>query len=130
MATHHGKDGLVKIGSDTVAEVTEFSVESSVDVADDTVMGDPWKTHLPGQKEWSGSLSCFWDESDTNGQEAMTEGASVALKLCPEGYDTGDKYLSGTATITRVTVAASKDGVVTRAFQFQGNGALAWATAS
>lgn len=130
MATHHGKDGVVKIGTDTVAEVTEFNVESGVDVVDDTVMGDTWKTHLVGMKEWSGSLSCQWDETDTTGQEAMTEGASVALKLYPEGADTGDKYLAGTATVTRITLAASKEGVVTRAFQFQGNGALAWATAA
>ena len=130
MATHHGNEGVVKIGSDTVGEVTEFSVESGIDVADDTVMGDTWKTHLTGQKEWSGSVSCFWDEGDTTGQEALTEGASVTLKLCPEGYTTGDKYLSGTATVTRITLSASKDAVVTRAFQFQGNGALAWATAA
>lgn len=128
MATHHGKDGVVKVGSNAVAEVKEFSVESGVEVADDTVMGDAWKTHLTGQKQWSGSLTCNWDETDTTGQEALTEGASVTLNLHPEGADTGDKYLTGTATITSITLSASLDGVVTRAFQFQGNGALAWAT--
>lgn len=130
MGTHHGKDGVVKVAANTVAEVKEFSVESQTEIVDDTVMGDAWKTHLAGQKSWSGSLTCNWDETDTNGQEALTDGASVTLNLYPEGADTGDKYLSGTATITGITVGAAVDGVVSRTFTFTGNGALAWATAT
>ena len=124
MATHHGKAGVVKVGSNTVAEVTEFSVEEGVDIADDTVMGDTSKTHLIGIKEWSGSLTCFWDETDTNGQQALTVGASVTLNLHPEGTGAGATYKTGTATIARVTLSVAKEGIVTRAFQFTGNGAL------
>lgn len=130
MGTHHGKDGVVKVGSDTIAEVKEFNVESSVEITDDTAMGDAWKTHKAGQKSWSGSLNCQWDETDTTGQEALTEGASVTLNLYPEGAGSGAKYLTGTATISNITVAAAMDGIVARNFQFTGSGALAWATVS
>lgn len=128
MATHHGKDGVVKIGANAVAEVTEFDLNIQADRADDTAMGDAWKTHLVGLKSWSGNVKCHWDETDTNGQVAMTEGASVSLALYPEGADSGDSYFSGTATISSVQVSASRDGVVSASFAFEGNGALTRAT--
>jgi len=132
MATHHGKAVVVRLGtapgSNVVAEVSEFSLETSAEIIDDTVMGDTWKTHLVGFKEFSGSLTCFWDETDTNGQEAMDEGASVTINLLPEGIASTAAYWWGVATITRMTLNASKDGVVTRGFDFQGNGALTQTT--
>ena len=129
MATHHGKDGTVKVGANAVAEVQQFTVTSNAETVEDTAMGDSWKTHLVGVKGWTGSLQCSWDETDTNGQEALTEGASVTLNLYPEGADTGDKYLTGTALVTEITVETQRAGVVTRGFNFLGAGALAWATA-
>lgn len=130
MSTHHGKEGVVKFGANTVAEVTEFTVEEEIDTADTTVMGSVAKTHKPGIPGWSGSLSCFWDEDDTTGQAAATIGASLTTNLYPEGTATGAKYLSGTATITGVSVGVAKDGIDTRTIQFLGNGALSHATAS
>jgi hypothetical protein len=129
MSTIHGKAGVVRNGANPVAEVTEFSIETSVSLADDTVMGDTWESHLAGIKKWSGSLTCFLDESDTNGQVALDEGASVTLNLYPDGTTTGKKYITGTVTIETVTVNVTKDGVATRAFSFRGNGAMSWSTA-
>lgn len=128
MATYHGKDGLVKIGANTVAETTEWSLTQEIETTDDTVQGDSWKTHLVGMKSWSGSVNCFWDETDTNGQEALVVGASVTLNLYPEGATSGDTYYTGTATVTNVAIGAAKDSVVTRNFTFMGNGAVTEAT--
>lgn len=131
MGTHWGNEGLVRVGANTVAEVTEFEVTESVSVVDDTSMGDQYKSHIPnsGIKEWSGSLTCHWDEMDTNGQEALVVGASVTLALHPEGNTTGDKYYSGTATITQVTINTAMDGsTIKRSFNFVGNGALTHGT--
>lgn len=129
MATVHGKAGVVRNGANPVAEVTEFTIETSVSIADDTVMTDTWETHQIGIKKWSGSLTCFWDESDTNGQVALDEGASVTLNLYPDGTTTGKKYVTGTVTIESTTTSAAKDGIVTRSFNFTGNGAMSWSTA-
>lgn len=131
MATHWGNEGLVRVGAATVAEVTEFEFTQSVAVVDDTAMGDQWKTHITGSgiKEWSGSLTCHWDETDTAGQEALVVGSSVTLQLHPEGNTTGDKYWNGTASITEVTLNAVMDGkTITRSFNFVGNGALTQST--
>lgn len=124
MATHHGKDGVVKVGSNAVAEVSEFDLSIQAERADDTAMGDAWKTHLVGQKSWSGNLKCHWDETDTNGQGALIEGASVSLGLYPEAAASGASYFSGTATIHNVQISASVNGVVSASFAFEGNGAV------
>jgi hypothetical protein len=128
MGTHHGKDGVVKVGANAVAEVQEFSVEESVETADDTAMGDASEQHLVGITSWNGSMRCHWSETDTNGQQALTIGASVTLNLYPEGAGAGATYKTGTATITRVGLAASRNGIVTRDFSFKGNGALSETT--
>jgi hypothetical protein len=128
MGTHHGKDGAVKVGANAVAEINDWTVDESAATADDTVMGDAWDTHLVGTKSWSGSMRCWWDETDTNGQQALTVGASVTLNLYPEGSGSGATYKTGTATITKVGIAVSKGAVVSRDYSFQGNGQLSETT--
>lgn len=125
MATHHGKAGKLRVGaSDYVTEVVSFRVSSRADVADDSAMGDTWKSHLVGLNEWNGQADVLWDETDTNGQVALTVGASVTISFMPEGSGSGATYLTGTATVTSVGVDTPLGGVVTRAIEFQGNGAL------
>jgi len=124
MATNIGKDGAVYVGSNAVAEIKEWSLETTSEVADDTVMGDSWMTHTATQKSWTASFTAFWDPTDTNGQQALTEGASVTLNLYPTGNNSGDYEWTGTATITSVSKTASFDGFVEASFSAQGNGAL------
>jgi len=125
MATFSGNDGIVKVGSNAVAEVRSFTVNSSMEPIDDTAMGDDWRTHLAGLKTWDGTIECHWDDTDSTGQEAMTIGASVTLNLLPEGDGSSDYELTGTASITGISQTQSFDNVtVSRSFTFQGNGAL------
>lgn len=128
MATHHGKNGVVKVGSNSVAEVRDWNVNETVDTVDDTVQGDTWKTHLAGVPEWDGDMECFWDETDTNGQQALTIGASVTLNLYPEGAGSGATYKTGTASVTGVSIGVPHDGGVSRRITFKGNGALTEST--
>lgn len=127
MPTHWGNEGVVRVGSNAVAEIDNWSFNENVTPVDDSAMGDAWKTHIPnsGMKGFQGSLECHWDETDTNGQRLLVAGASVVLSLCPEGYTTGDVYYTGTASITERGVNVQKDGSTIRAsFNFLGNGAL------
>lgn len=128
MANLIGTNGVVKVGSVSVAEVTEFSLSQTASTADDTVLGDTWKTHKVGTQEWSGSVSCFWDDSDTTGQGAMTVGASVELHLIPEGPGTGNIDYNGMATITGIEQSVANDSIVTASFTYTGNGALTEST--
>lgn len=124
MATHHGKEGVVKIGANTLAEVNGWSLETSVALDDDSELSDDWATHKVGIKTWNGQLECHWDETDTNGQVALTEGAEVTVNLYPEGAGSGAAYFSGTATIQQISYAGAKGAIVSAAFTFMGNGAL------
>ncbi len=130
MATHTGKEGVVKIDANTVAEVRSFDVTEDIDTVDDTVMGDTAKTHIALYTGWSGSCSVLWDDTDTTGQGAMTVGASVTIAFQPEGDTTGDAKISGTATVTSRKIGATHDGVTEMSLDLLGNGALVTGTAA
>ena len=125
MTTHTGNGGQVQIGANVVAEVLSFSLSEGINVVDDTVAGDTSDTHKTGTTNWNGSVSCYWDETDATGQEAMTIGASVDLSLFPDGATTGDIDFNGTATITAIERSSANNSIVTANFTFQGNGDLA-----
>lgn len=127
MATRVGKDGAVKIGANTVAEIRDWSVEQTSEVVNDTVMGDTWMTNKATQKSWTASFNAYWDDSDTNGQLALDVGAEVTLNLYSEDTS-GAVYWSGTAIITSVSQSASFDGLVEASFSATGNGALTEST--
>lgn len=124
MANHIGSEGVVKVGSSTVAEVRSFSITTSADTTEDTVMGDSWKTHQVTQKSWTAQVTAFWDETDTTGQGALTIGAVVTLNLYPEGSTSSDTYFSGSAIVNSVGTSQTHNGMVEATFGFQGTGAL------
>lgn len=124
MAIHKGSEGLVKVGTATVAEVRSYSIDETADTIESTSMGDSAKTFESSLTSFSGSVECFYDETDTNGQVAMSIGSSITLNLYPEGAASGDTYYTGTAIITGKTVSASHDGLVEASISFQGSGAL------
>ena len=130
MALHKGSEGVVKIGSNTIAEVRDWSLEETAETIDSTELSDSAKTFEVGTTSWSGSLNCFWDETDTTGQGACTVGASVTLNLYPEGATPGDTYATGTALINSLSKSGGIDGLVEASFSFQGTGALTWGTVS
>ena len=127
MANHVGKDGLVKIGSDTLGELRTWSYSVSGEVIEDTSMGDAARTYKAGLTTFSGSAEAFWDEADT-AQTALTAGAAITLAFYPEGGDSGDTYYSGSAIVTEVSSTATMDGMVEVSFSFTGSGALTSAT--
>ena len=124
MATHTGSEGTVKVGANAIAEIRSFSLEESADTLEDTTMGDTARTYKSSLTTFTGSVDVFWDETDTNGQGALTIGASVTLNVYPEGDASGDTYYSGAAIVTGVTRSSSFDGLVEASITVQGSGAL------
>ena len=129
MATHKGSEGTVKVGSNAVAEIKSYSIEESADTLEDTAMGDTARTYKSSLTSFSGSLDVFWDETDTNGQGALTIGSEVTLNVYPEGDAAGDTYYTGSAIVTGVSRSASFDGLVEASISVQGTGALTLLTA-
>lgn len=129
MATHTGSEGTIKVGSETVGEIRSYSISETADTIEDTSMGDASRTYKTGLKSFTASVDVFWDEGDT-GQGALTVGSSVTLNVYPEGATTGDKYFTGSAIVTGLTVNGSFDGMVEASLTLQGTGALSLSTAS
>ena len=130
MANHHGTEGLVKVGANTVAEVTGFNFTATAEYAEDTTLSDTAKTYNTiAITSWNGSLTAFWDETDTSGQQALDPGANVALVLAPEGIASGAVRYSGNALITEITRTVQTGAITEVTFNFIGNGTLAEATA-
>jgi predicted secreted protein len=130
MATHTGSEGTVKVGSNVIAEIRSYSLEETADTAEDTSMGDAYRTFKTTLKAWTGSVDVFWDETDTNGQVALVVGAEVVANFFPEGATAGqtEKYYSGSAIVTGKTVTGSFDGLVESTITLQGTGALTLST--
>lgn len=129
MANHHGTEGLVQVGANTVAEVNGFSFTSTAEYAEDTNLSDTAKTYnVTAITSWNGTVSAFWDETDTNGQVALAPGANVALVLAPEGVGSGDTRYSGNALITEITRNVQRGAITEITFNFIGNGTLSVGT--
>ena len=128
MATFFGNSGVVKIGANTVAEVRSFGVTESMDTVDDTSMGDSYRSFKAAHGSWSATVECMWDDTDTNGQEAMSIGSSVTLNLYPEGAGAGADQIQGTGIVTEVGVSVASEDLVTRSFSLQGSGGITHGT--
>tara|TARA_R110001632_G_scaffold232969_1_gene375697 strand:- start:2248 stop:2640 length:393 start_codon:yes stop_codon:yes gene_type:complete len=124
MATHTGSEGTVKVGANTIAEIRSFSIEESAETLEDTSMGDSARTYKPSLTTFTATVDVLWDDADTNGQDALTNGAEVTFGVYPEGETTGDIYLSGAGIVTGRSISASYDGLVEMSISLQGTGAL------
>lgn len=129
MASHTGSEGIVKIGSATMAEVRSWSIEETAETIENTAMGDAARTYALGLTGWSGSMDVWWDETDTSGQGACDVGSSLTFNFYPEGTTTGDTYYTGTGLVTGHSRTASFDGNVEASISVQGTGALTESTA-
>lgn len=128
MATIKGNGGVVKVGSDAIAEIRSFSIDETSDTIEDTAMGDTYRTFKTSLKSWSGSVDIFFDDTDTTGQGALVPGAEATVTFYVEGDDTGAHTLSGSAIVTSRSISTSFDGMVEASLSLQGNGALTEST--
>ena len=128
MATHKGSEGTIKVGSNAVAELLSYSITENVDLIETTNITDAARLYSTGKTSWGGEIATNWDETDTNGQGALTIGASVALTFYPEGDSSSDTYYSGTALVTSLDKSADGEGLVTNTIGVTGTGALGTST--
>ena len=123
MATHHGKEGVVKAGGTGIGEITGFTLETTADVVEDTALTDATKSFLAGRTSFSGSLEMNYDETDSP-QQTLAVGSSIDFVLLPEGNSSGDESFTGSGIITGMSVNNALDAVITRSVTFQGTGTL------
>lgn len=124
MTTHTGNSGVAMIGANVIAEVTGYTINENADRLEDTALGDANKTYKAGDIDVGGTIDCWFDVSDTNGQEAMDVGAEVALVLRPYGTGSGLPTWTVTATILRQTSEVKRNQIISRSFEWGAAGAL------
>lgn len=127
MATHTGSEGTVKIGSDQLAEIRSYTIESSGETIENTTMGLSARTYVAGLTTFTASFEVFFDETDT-AQNAVDAGATITFSVYPEGDTAGDTYYTGSGIVTGRSITAAFDGMVEMALSVQGTGALTEAT--
>ena len=123
MATHHGKEGVVKAGGTAIGELTGFTLETTADVVEDTQLSDATKSFVASRTSFSGTLEMSYDETDSP-QQTLTSGTTIAFILLPEGNTSGDESFTGSGIVTGMSVNVTLDGITTRSVTFQGTGAL------
>jgi hypothetical protein len=114
----YGGDVYQGAGPTQVAGIREWSIDDAVAALDSSGFdGGQDKTFIAGQNEWSGSFNGFKDGAP------LAKGAIVALSF-REVDGTATTYWTGNAIITGRRPAASVDGIITYAYDFQGTAAL------
>lgn len=125
MATYTGKEGVIKIGANDVAEVRNFTITESAETVDNTAKGDDWRKKKVTFKSWAGELDAWVEDTDTTGQDVLVVGAEITLGFYPIGDASGAAYKSGSALITERQVKSELEGMVELAISVEGNGPLA-----
>lgn len=121
MAVLKGYAGNIKVGTNTIGEISEWSLDVNADIVDTSAFGDEWKKKTATQKDWSGSCNGRLDPSDA-GQNALTIGSDVTLEL----YVNDSNYYSGNAVVESISYGAAVADVITVTFNFTGNGLLSF----
>jgi hypothetical protein len=132
MATNKGSSGVVKIAASggsvaVVGEVRSYSIDTTADTVEDTVMGDSARTYLPSLTSATLSVECYWDDGDAP-QLVLDEGTDIDWEIHPTGTGGGEKYYEGSGVVTAKTITASFDGMVEASFSVQVSGAVTEST--
>ena len=119
-----GTGGAVRIGTDKVAEIANWSLDLGADDIDITSFDSQgWRERMQGIKEWSGSFEGNFDPTDTTGQAALINawisGDSVTLEL---QVNSSIKF-SGDAFVTP-SIETPVDDKVSFSCDFSGTGEL------
>ena len=130
MATLTGNNGTVSVGGTVLAAVRSFSVESTRDTIETSVMGQDFRTYVNGMSSYSGTADIYFDPAEFDGGESTFNptagnvgGAPINVKFYVD-YAAGsgnDSVFTGTAIITGYTVNSSMDGMVEASISFQGS---------
>jgi len=113
-----------------VADITDWSMESTSEQLDASVMGSCAKSFVGGPVETSGTITCNWAGpvySSFDAEQLLlgAAGTNVKITLFPAGNTaTYTKYVIASALITSVRHNASVNGFVQSTFNYFVNGAV------
>lgn len=134
MATFTGRDGTILIdntgGTPTaLAEIRSFTLDHTMDVIEDTVMGDGSRTYKRGLEGSTFTAEVLYSNAEVATIQALALGRdAVTVELYPSGQTTAHGKISGEALITGYSVSSSFDDMVTATVSGTFSGAITFAT--
>lgn len=127
MAAIAGKGGSARLGANTIAEVSSWSMDLSADMLDSTSLGDSWREFIPGLNGATGSVEVKWDiPNDANGQTALQNAILNGTTITLDLYVNASNYYSGTAYVSSLSVEDPVEDLVTATFEAQFTGAVTY----
>lgn len=135
MTAYVGNAGVIQLDDDTgtaqtVAEVRSYSIETTADTIEKTVMANTTRQYVKGIATFSGTADVYWDPDhfttiDMNPTVGSVGAANkvVTLRIYPTG--SGSSW-SGEVLVTGYTVNGTFDGMIEASISFQGTGAISW----
>ena len=125
MTFYSGKDGTLTYNGTAVAKVSNWSVSSTVDTLETTVLTESDRNYVPGLRTLSGSATIFYyDDAAVPLLQrilkttAVSEADILVIKL---GW--GSKSIQGSCVITSAELSCAVGEVMQASVQFQFTGA-------
>jgi predicted secreted protein len=125
MAVLKGNAGNIKLSTNAVAEMKDWSLEVTQEFVDTTAFGDTMREQTATFASWSGSASGSYDITDTQGQLALQTAWLAGTTVTPRFYTDASKYYTGLAYVN-ASISAAVDGVVNISYTFTSAGALTY----
>jgi hypothetical protein len=126
MARYHGQRGVVYISTTgtgtatTTASLSAWTLDLDTDLVETTSFGDSNKTYVQGLRNVQGTISGFWDDTETKLFTASTSSDGCKLYLYPSSTATS-KYAYGPAWLS-VSLDTGVGDAVTVSANFSANG--------
>ena len=108
-----------------VAGLRQWDVTVAAPTYDASVLGDQWTERISGLKNWTGTLTGYYEVgADPNGQHYLWN-AMIGSVYPLLVFESGDgSELIGQAVITQGAISSPVDNVATLTWTFEGNGSL------
>lgn len=134
MSTYVGRDAAFKVGTNLVAEMTDWSIEVTADIIREDVFGDTWaKKHGLAATDWTATVNGLVDLTDSNGQVALENAVISGTKMSTLRFyvDSTNYYTSDTdsdanagAYITSYSPGTAQGDVARVSISIEGTGPL------
>ena len=111
MGLYTGSGGKVTLGA-TDLDAIDWTLETSIQLADKTELGSTWKSYVTGIKDWSATVNAI-QKTETDPLTNWAQSAA-SLKL----YIDDTYYFEGDGICTSATVTETTEDTVKITFNF------------
>ncbi len=123
MATVHGLNAILYLGATNAAPVTEIhniSLTTDTDFAEDSSMGDTWKTYLAGLSDFQLDFDKWFDDATGGGSllQAVINRTVQKFYFYPSRL-TSTIYVYGTAYVGGGGFEAGMDGAIDQSYSLR-----------